>query len=116
MNEMEYNGSNTGLNSNPDGWYDYGKRQHSGNTTPAGIGQPMDFLHFYKHVMPPASLLLTKNRGRLLTLLPLTSVNGIETASMTPGLQPHSMWLKPLAFMKSANRQLKQTAIQSTQF
>ena len=30
------------------------------------------------------------------------------------GIHPHSMWLKPLKFMKSANRQLKQTAIKLT--
>lgn len=37
--------------------------------------------------------------------------NGKKTASLTTGHQPHSMWLKPLTFLKSANRQLKQTAI-----
>jgi hypothetical protein len=97
---MNYNGSNTKLNSNPEGLHVYRKIQHDGNTTPAGVGQPMDVWYFYKHLMPPASL------------LPLTSVNGKETASLSTGLQPHSMWLKPVTFMKSANRQLKQTVIQ----
>ncbi len=45
-----------------------------GNTTPAGVEQPTT-LYFYKHSMPPASLLPPKNRGRL-----LSSVNGKETA------------------------------------
>ena len=127
---MEYNGLNRGLNSNPAGLYVYRKGQRYGNTTPAGVEQPGICL-YYKHVMPPASLLPPKNRGRLLTsvnenwsldLLPLTSVNGKETASLTPGLQPHSMWLKPFPQMNSANRQLpacrtgrKQTAIKQQQ-
>jgi hypothetical protein len=98
--EMNYNGSNTGLNSNPEGLYVYRKIQHDGNTTPAGVGQPMDVWYFYKHLMPPAYL------------LPLTSAIRKKTASLSNGLQPHSMWLKPLTLMKSANRQLKQTAIQ----
>jgi hypothetical protein len=70
-------------------------------------------VYFYKHTMPPASLLpLTLVNGNAsLELLPLTSVNGKETALLTPGLQPQLMWLKPVTFMKSANRLLKQTAI-----
>jgi len=85
------------------------------NTTPAGAEQPTT-VYFYKHSMPPASLLpLTSvNENRSLDLLPLTSVNGKEAAPLTTGLQPHSMWLKPVTFMKSANRQLKQTAIKQT--
>jgi len=97
------------------------------NTTPAGAEQPTT-VYFYKHSMPPASLLpltsvnenrsldllpLTSvNENCTLDLLPLTSVNGKETAPLTTGLQPHSMWLKPVTFMKSSNRQLKQTAIE----
>jgi hypothetical protein len=109
MKKMEYSGTNGGLNSNPEGLYVYRKRQHPGNTTPAGVEQPMFIVHFYKHSMPPASL------------LPLTLVNGIETATLTTGLQPNSMWLKPVTLMNSANRQLpacrtgrKQTAIKQT--
>jgi len=52
------------------------------------------------------------NENRSLDLLPLTLVNGKEAAPLTTGLQPHSMWLKPVTFMKFANRQLKQTAIE----
>jgi hypothetical protein len=107
MNEMEHNELNRGLRSNPAGLHVYRKKQHRENTTPAGVAQPMVVWHFYKHVMPPASLLP-------LTLLPLTSVNGKESVSMTTGLQPHSMWLKPFPQMNSANRQLKQTAIKQT--
>lgn len=46
MNEMEYNGRKTGLNSNPAVLHVYRKRHHNGNTTPAGIGQSMDVWHF----------------------------------------------------------------------
>ena len=100
MIEMEYNGTNRGLNSNPEDLYVYRKRQYPENTTP-GVEQPMVVLHLYKNEMPQA------------TLLPLTSVNclprlfgGKETASLSTSLQPHSMWLKPLTFIKSANRWL----------
>jgi len=79
----------------------YSNMKVMGNTTPGGVEQPTT-VYFYKHSMPPASL------------LPLTSVNGKETAPLTTGLQPHSMWLKPVTLMKSANRQLKQTAIKQT--
>ena len=117
----QYEISNKMMNSNPADLHVYRNRQHHSNTTPAGVEQPMVDLHFYKHEMPPASLILPKNRGRLLTsvngnrrlaLLPLTSVNGHETASMITGLQPHSMWLKPFPYMKSTNRWLKPTAIE----
>jgi hypothetical protein len=101
MKEMNYNDSNTGLNSNPEGLHVYRKRQHCGNTTPAGVAQPMFIVHFYKHSMPPASI------------LPLTSVNGKETASRSTGLQPNNMWLKPVSAFNISNRQLKQTAINS---
>jgi len=56
--------------------------------------------------------LTSVNGNCTLDLLPLTLVNGKETAPLTTGLQPHSMWLKPVTFMKSSNRQLKQTAIE----
>ena len=79
----------------------YSNMKVMGNTTPGGVEQPTT-VYFYKHSMPPASL------------LPLTSVNGKETAPLTTGLQPHSMCLKPVTLMKSANRQLKQTAIKQT--
>jgi hypothetical protein len=42
-----------------------------------------------------------KIRGRLLTL-----VNGYKATPHQHGLQPHLMWLKPVTFIKSANRQL----------
>jgi hypothetical protein len=91
---------------NPGDLHVYSNMNVMGNTTPAGVEQPAT-VYFYKHTMPPASL------------LPLTSVNGKETACLTSGLQPHSMWLKPVTLMKSANRQLpacrtgrKQTAIE----
>lgn len=102
MKKMEYSRTNGGLNSNPEGLYVYRKRQHDGNTTPAGVAQPMFIVHFYKHSMPPASL------------FPLTLVNGKETATLTTGLHSHWMWLMPFPKMKSANRQLKQTAIKQT--
>ena len=94
MNEMEYNGLKKGLRSNPVGLHVYSNMISMGNTTPAGVAQPLYILHFYKHIMPPASILPPKNRGRLLTsvnrnrnlnLLPLTSVNGKETAPLTTG-------------------------------
>ncbi len=93
----------------------YSNMNVMGNTTPGGVEQPTT-VYFYKHSMPPASLLpLTSvNENRSLDLLPLTSVNGKEAAPLTTGLQPHSMWLKPVTFMKSSNRQLKQTAIKQT--
>jgi hypothetical protein len=75
-----------------------------GNTTPAGVVQTMFVWHFYKHLMPPASL------------LPLTLVNGKKAIPHTTGLQPNPMLLKPFNFMNSANRQLKQTAIKQTTF
>ena len=105
----------------------YSNMNVMGNTT--GVEQPTT-VYFYKHSMPPASLLpltsVNENRSLdllpltlvngncTLDLLPLTSVNGKEAAPLTTGLQPHSMWLKPVTFMKSANRQLKQTAIKQT--
>ena len=84
---------------NPGDLHVYSNMIYMGNTTPAGVAQSAT-VYFYKHSMLPASL------------LPLTSVNGKETACLTSGLQPHSMWLKPVTLMKSANRQLKQTAIE----
>ena len=86
---MEHNGLNRGLGSNPADLHVYSNMISMGNTTPAGVAQPMFVWHFYKHVMPPASLLPPKNRDRLLTLLPLTSVNGKETAPpLQPGFSP----------------------------
>ena len=55
MNEMKYIGTNRGLNLNPGDLHVYRKRQHRGNATPAGVGQPLVVLHFYKHLMPLAS-------------------------------------------------------------
>jgi len=105
----------------------YSNMNVMGNTAPAGAAQPAT-VYFCKQPMPPASLfpLTLVNENRSLDLLPLTSVNGNctldllpltlvngkETAPLTTGLQPHSMWLKPVTFMKSSNRQLKQTAIE----
>jgi hypothetical protein len=63
MNEMEYNGTNGGLKSNPAGLHVYRKRQHHGNTTPAGVAQSMFIVHFYKHLMQSASL-LPPEKGR----------------------------------------------------
>ena len=92
---------NINFRINPENLHVYSNMNVMVNTTPAGAEQPTT-VYFYKHSMPPASL------------LPLTSVNGKEAAPLTTGLQPHSMWLKPVTFMKSANRQLKQTAIKQT--
>ena len=106
---------NINFRINPENLHVYSNMNVMVNTTPAGAEQPTT-VYFYKHSMPPASLLpLTSvNENRSLDLLPLTSVNGKEAAPLTTGLQPHSMWLKPVTFMKSANRQLKQTAIKQT--
>ena len=57
-NEMKNNVSNKVLNSNPADLHVYRKRHHHANTTPVGVEQPMLILHYFKHVMPPAS---TKN-------------------------------------------------------
>ena len=85
MNKMEYNGNNAGLNSNPESLsrifgdlHVYGKRQHHGNTTPAGVEQPMVVLHFYKHLILPAFLLPLNNRGRLLKAERVTIHNQIK--------------------------------------
>ncbi len=48
MNEMEYIGTNRGLNSNPGDLHVYRKGQHPENTTPAGVGQSMGVWHFSK--------------------------------------------------------------------
>jgi hypothetical protein len=61
---MNANGTNKELNSNPEDLHVYRKSQHHDNTTPAGVAQPMFIVHFYKHVMPPASLLPPKSRGK----------------------------------------------------
>jgi len=118
---------NINFRINPENLHVYSNMNVMGNTT--GVEQPTT-VYFYKHSMPPASLLpltsVNENRSLdllpltlvngncTLDLLPLTSVNGKEAAPLTTGLQPHSMWLKPVTFMKSANRQLKQTAIKQT--
>ena len=102
---------NISFQINPEDLQVYSNMIGMGNTTPAGVEHPADIVHFYKHSMPPASLLPPKNRGRL-----LTSFYGKETSCLTPGLQPHLLWLKPVTFMKSANRQLNQTAIKQTEF
>ncbi len=102
---MKNIGTIRGLNSNPADLHVYRKGQHPENTTPAE--QPMVVLNFNKHLMSQTSLLP-------LTLLPLTSVNGQETGFLTTGLQPHSIWRNLLTLIKSANRQLKQTAIKQT--
>jgi hypothetical protein len=57
MNKIEYSRTNGELNSNPEDLHVYRKRQHPGNTTPAGVAQSMFIVHFYKHLMQPASLL-----------------------------------------------------------
>jgi hypothetical protein len=81
MNEIEYNGLNRVLGSNPAGLHVYRKKQHPENTIPVGIAQPMVVWHFYKHMIPLASLLPPKNRCRL-----LISINGKETTVMTTAL------------------------------
>jgi hypothetical protein len=65
LNEMEYNGTNKGLISNPEDLYVYRKRQHQGNTTPAGVEPNLEVTYFYKHSMPPASV-FALHRNKLL--------------------------------------------------
>jgi hypothetical protein len=55
MNEMEYIGTNTGLNLNPAGLIVYRKKQYHEISTLARVGHPLNILNFYKHAMPPAS-------------------------------------------------------------
>ena len=47
MNEMEHNGLNRGLRSNPADLHVYRKKQYPENTTPAGVGQSIDVLYFW---------------------------------------------------------------------
>jgi hypothetical protein len=53
---MKYKGMNRGLNSNPEDLHVYSNMNVMGNTTPAGVGQSLFILYFYKHAMPLASV------------------------------------------------------------